>query len=219
MDIEPPPPAEVIDLFAEPARGANGSAHEGGPAAPDALMQLKQSFDGWVRSLQAEVRGAGQRADGVAEHFDAFERGVASVRSELQGVKDEVHGAKDAVHGVRDQADGLARRAEETERQLQQAVERFEQQSTRTDALTRELADGTLAVSRELESRTAALAGEIGALRQEVAGLAKVNSTLAGRLRRRTWVGVLALLVIVGVAGWLSWAAIMAKVMAFLPAH
>lgn len=213
MDINSPPPAEVIDLaakFAEVARASNGDGHEGGLGAPEPLAQLTRSLDAWSRSVQQAVHGVRERAEAVEHRLEG-------IQYELHGVKDDVRGVKDDVRGVKEQADGLALRAQESERQLLGIALRLDQQTSRADELARAVAVGAETIGR-LDARAAALAGDIAALRQETAGLAAAHGVLqrrAGRLRAAV---VLAFLALAGLAAWTAWPEV-TRVVALLPMH
>ena len=76
MDINSPPPAEVIDLaakFAEVARASNGDGHEGGLGAPEPLAQLTRSLDAWSRSVQQAVHGVRERAEAVEHRLEGIQ--------------------------------------------------------------------------------------------------------------------------------------------------
>jgi hypothetical protein len=198
------------------------------PAGPAPLARLTHSFDIWARSLQDGVRGAEARASSVAHRFAAVEDGVAGLQSGLHAVRDDLQGVKDAVqrmtgdlpglkdgarrvtddiHGVKQQADAALRRAEEGERQLLEAQARLDRHQARTDDVARGLSAGAAAVG-QVDARITSLDGDLGSLKQEIAGLAATNRILVERTRRLNRAMVLAYIALAAAAVWLTWPAL-----------
>jgi hypothetical protein len=219
-----PAPIAPAPIASAPAAPEPIASVDGG-AGPAPLARLTHSFDIWARSLQDGVRGAEARASSVAHRFAAVEHGVAELQSGLQDVRHDVQGVQDAVqrmtgdlpglknrvaddiHGVKQQADAALRRAEEGERQLLGVQARLDQHQARAENFSRDLSAGAAATG-QVETRVAALDGDLGSLKQEIAGLAATNRILVERTRRLNRAMVLAYIALAAAAVWLTWPAL-----------